>query len=561
MQAQRSALDSWRLPWVAAVFALVRPCEASVSMKAEPMFGGYVREEGWRPIWIDITYSGDPIQAVVSGRNKGAPAPRPRVFRRTVDLGTGAHKGFPLLVSKPASGVTVVSLSDGRRNLAYRLLTFQELKDGDLLIVSLSPSPQAFSYLSDRPSPYGSHAKVYSVAASSQRLPDCWQAYDPVDVLIVTDDTPAPPRQAQVEAIRHWVAAGGCLVMVAARGGTGFRDPLWAELLPGKVTGSQELPETGPLADRYGSGRTRQLVALCELSRGYAACEHNGTPLVAFAEAGLGTIAFVAFDITGEQAKAWPGNELLWRDILSWVQPKVKPSETWRNHNPGNWQDNVFWALGDMPGAKTTEFGVLVWVLLAYILMLGPLNYFILRKMKRTEWSLFTIPYTAVAFGLGAYAVGAAQKGGKAFLNEISVLRTRGGSAMASGTGYFAAFAPARAKAELTFGRQRLLPEEIVMRWPGGTRRKKERRPTCVLDQNVPGRVSTLMHMWTMRTFRTRFVKELPGTVDGTLYLRKGITGSITNNLPWALEDCLLTYCGHQAATFKRIDAGQTVPI
>ena len=349
--------------------------------------------------------------------------------------------------------------------------------------------------------------------------------------------------------------------MVAAKGGMGFRNPLWAELLPGRITGSREFPEAKALGDRYGGKLAPGLVAECELSRGYTACEHDGTPLVAFAQNGLGTLAFVAFDISGDQAQAWPGTEQLWRDILSWVRPKVKPGEAWRNQNPGNWQDNIFWALGDMPGAKTTEFGFLVWVLIAYVVVLGPLNYLVLRKAKRTEWCLFTIPATALAFGLGTYAIGAGQKSGKAFLNEMSVLHTRAGSSIAAGTGCFAAFAPTRAETALTFGKQRLLAEEIVMRWPYGGRRKEKHRPACALQQNAPWGVSTLMHMWTMRTFRTRFVRELPGSVDGTLCIENGITGSITNSLAWELEDCVLTYCGHVAAKFKRIGAGQTVPV
>ena len=561
MLAHMFDFGSWKLSWAAVAFSLVCPCEASVSMKAVPMFGGYAREDGWRAIWIDITYSGNPTKAVLSAKNKGIAGPRPCASRRSIDLATGAHKAFPLLVSKPRSGVTVVTLSDGSKELAYREVTFREVKAGDLLIVSLSPDSQAFTHLGGLPSPYGTNAKIYTVAASSQQLPDHWQAYDPVDVLIVTDDTPPPSHETQVEAIGQWVAAGGCLVMAATKGGMGFRNPLWAELLPGKITGSRELPEAKALGDRYGGRRARQLVALCELSSGYAACAHDGAPLVAFKENGLGTVAFVAFDITGEQAKVWPGTELLWRDILSWVRPKVEPGEAWRNQNRGNWQDNIFWALGDMPGAKTTEFGFLLWVLIAYVVVLGPVNYLMLRKIKRKEWSLFTIPVTALAFGLGTYAVGAAQKGGKAFLNEISVLRTRGGSSVASGTGYFAAFAPARTKVGLTFGKQRLLAEEIVMRWPYGRSRREKHRPACVLQQSVPWGVNTLMHMWTMRTFRTRFVRELPGTVEDTLCLQNGITGNITNNLPWHLEDCVLTYCGNRAAKFKRIDAGQTVPI
>ena len=47
-------------------------------------------------------------------------------------------------------------------------------------------------------------------------------------------------------------------------------------------------------------------------------------------------------------------------------------------------------------------------LLVAYILLIGPINYLVLRRLDRREWAWFTMPILIVVFAVGAYGFGAA---------------------------------------------------------------------------------------------------------------------------------------------------------
>ena len=536
----------------------------SLAVQVQPSFERYAREGAWTNVGLRIDYTGPPMSAQLSTTLESSFPRQIRTFARSVALGAKTGKVVSLLVPPPSHGRLDLVLSDRRRTLTKERLKLRMLSEADLLVASLDPTPGAFTYLGGYSAPYGKRGKVHVARVDSSQLPAHWQAYEAVDVLVVTDETSAPSfSAAQQQAIRQWVESGGCFVAVASKGGYKLGKTFWAELLPGKIVGSRVLEKANALGGRYGKDALPPkalLAAVCKLSRGYAACEQGGVPLVAFAKHGLGTVAFVAFDISGRAGKAWPGTERLWRDVFAWIPPRVDLTKS-NTRQPSNYRDNIYWALGDMPGAKSVEFGFIVWVLLAYIVILGPINYVVLKRMDKREWCLFTIPVTALVFGLGTYAIGFAQKGGEAFLNEISFLEATAGSRVAKGTGYFALFAPRRAAVSIRSGRDPLLIEETAMQWRFG-RRKKKRRPDYIVRQDGRWGLRTRMYMWTMRTFRAPFVSELPGTIEASLWIEKSqLKGEIRNKTPWDLEDCAILFNGQFAAKLGKLAAMKTVQL
>ena len=70
-------------------------------------------------------------------------------------------------------------------------------------------------------------------------------------------------------------------------------------------------------------------------------------------------------------------------------------------------------------------------VIVAYILLIGPISYFVLRRIDRRELAWVTAPILVVLFTACSYGIGRTMKGGDVVVNEISVVRTtsEGGSA------------------------------------------------------------------------------------------------------------------------------------
>ena len=88
-------------------------------------------------------------------------------------------------------------------------------------------------------------------------------------------------------------------------------------------------------------------------------------------------------------------------------------------------------ALSTLPALDVPPAELLLVVIVAYILLIGPISYFVLRRIDRRELAWVTAPILVVLFTACSYGIGRTMKGGDVVVNEISVVRTtsEGGSA------------------------------------------------------------------------------------------------------------------------------------
>jgi hypothetical protein len=83
-------------------------------------------------------------------------------------------------------------------------------------------------------------------------------------------------------------------------------------------------------------------------------------------------------------------------------------------------------------------------LLIAYIALIGPINYLVLRRIDRREWAWFTMPSLIVVFAVGAYGFGAALRGSEVVVNEIATVRGAAGATTGSAQVYLGVFSPSR---------------------------------------------------------------------------------------------------------------------
>ena len=80
-------------------------------------------------------------------------------------------------------------------------------------------------------------------------------------------------------------------------------------------------------------------------------------------------------------------------------------------------------ALEHAPRARRAAAELLLVVIVAYILLIGPISYFVLRRIDRRELAWVTAPILVVLFTACSYGIGRTMKGGDVIVNEISVVR------------------------------------------------------------------------------------------------------------------------------------------
>src|SRR4029450_10710591 len=126
---------------------------------------------------------------------------------------------------------------------------------------------------------------------------------------------------------------------------------------------------------------------------------------------GAGAVTVVGFDPTTRWLSGTNAAEGLWR----------RPIPTRSAGPPGSGDDSqIVQAASQLPSLALPPVGGMIGLLALYIVLIGPVNYLVLKRLDKREWAWVTMPILILAFAAGAYGFGSLVRGGR-------VLGERGG--------------------------------------------------------------------------------------------------------------------------------------
>lgn len=215
----------------------------------------------------------------------------------------------------------------------------------------------------------------------------------------------------QLAALREYVGLGGALVLV---GGSTWRRtlaPLPPELLPLRpaATATASLAPVAALAGVNGEAVTVQQTtgSLAEGARAVLTAP-DGSPLVAEIAYGAGRIVELAFDPA--DAAATQLATVAWTQAIGRAFAELPGGEPAVSSLPG--PESNFSAYFGPPNDAPLPSPFLVGpLLLGYVLLVAPFNYWLLRRRRRAALLWFTAPLTALLFTGAFYVVGQSLQG------------------------------------------------------------------------------------------------------------------------------------------------------
>ncbi len=200
-------------------------------------------------------------------------------------------------------------------------------------------------------------------------------------------------------------------------------------------------------------------------------------------------------------------------------------------------------------------------ILLAYVLVIGPMDYFILKKLRRFSWTYLTFTTYVIVFSLFAYFYTYRMKGGEMRINKfiIADLPETGGKMM--GTTTMMVFSPQNNTyvfplPDATFLRPQDIRDEEIYH-PAMEMRKSWR-----IARTREGReMSIAIPIWTSEYLQGDWTKEFSGSVVCSLKIEGAtVSGKIRNRLGTDIEEALLLY-RDRIASLGAIANGQEVRI
>lgn len=432
-------------PWVAraATPSPTPATPAGMTMDARALVQGHARTGSWMAIRVDLANDGPPFTGEL--RLVGGTQGRTR-FAVPVDLPTTSRKAYVLHVQAPAFGSRLeVALVAAETVVTRRPVAFALHDAGQLVVgvVAERPGPlvAALGRLRD---PSGPQPAVVQLGPAD--LPDRPEAWSVLDRLVWQDVDAGQLSPEQQAALRTWLAGGGRLTIAGGSGGLGLLAGFADEVLPFRPTATIDVdPEVvrGLLGGTVPRGAEPLPALAGVLAPGGRALATSGDrAVVADRPFGSGAVTLVGFDPATPWLAESTAVDVLWATVVPARGASRAPLLVGDD-------GSVVSLLGTMPALALPPIEGLLLLILAYIVLIGPLNYLVLRRLDRREWAWVTMPLLVVGFTVLAFGIGSALRGTDLIVNQLALVRAAPGTDAAQAQVYLGVFSPTRGTYEV----------------------------------------------------------------------------------------------------------------
>lgn len=346
---------------------------------------------------------------------------------------------------------------------------------------------------------------------SSEDLPRDYVSYDQLDALILGDGPLSQLTEDQARALRLWVASGGLLIVTGGADFAGLRSTGLDNILPVEAQGASAAP-LSELTAIYGEFESAEqsLVMSARLRPGARALVgSNERPVVAEKNYGAGLVRFVAFNPKLNPYRGWGAAKDLWSDLLLPVVENRPKSVNWitRGMRQGNYSNdygihNYLYRLAEIEPPSSRY--VLLF-LLAYVVLVGPLNYLILRWRRKTDLAWLTIPAVVLLFTTVSVAVAQVSRGGRSIAADVSLVELHQNDGLARVTTGIMVMPTSKDTHDIRFAGHDTYASDMREDAGPGTSTVGEfvsKREAQHFTMSVP------MNTWTSMVFQSRSIKE-----------------------------------------------------
>ena len=150
-------------------------------------------------------------------------------------------------------------------------------------------------------------------------------------------------------------------------------------------------------------------------------------PLVVQSRSGQGRVLFLAFDPMAQPLAGWSGMPKLWRELLSqslpssFLIPDIVSSQYWPTSS--GWSSQLYSAMYNLSGLEFPSINLLFGLIAGYILLVGPVSYLALRRLRRPGLMWITIPVLVLLFSGSAYLLAVEAKGSSVQVSSVSIVQ------------------------------------------------------------------------------------------------------------------------------------------
>lgn len=447
-------------PGVLAVLLLLTALFGARAGVRFDMFVGYdglVPQGAWLPITFEVQNDDDGFVGTVEIMPGQMTGGQDRVM--TVELPKGTTKRFTIPVFAGVSWNPTWSarLLDERRRVRAEA-DGQNIRrfNGALLPVAAAIS----RYVPALPETKGRQDYLRAVIGRipPALLPDNPLALDGLETLYLSSERALDLKVNQIIALNAWLRGGGHLIVSIEQPNHLTGSGAWlASWLPCQVSGlasssAHDALQNWVTSNQGIDGRTHDFtvrsprpgdnravvnpfaalpedpsfasaplqVAQVTLKDGTPLLGPGEQPLIVTVRRGLGQLTVLTFAPELEPFRSWKNAPYFWAKAVR-LSPDVLTVD-YPNRSGGRPVESIFGAMIDSRQIRKLPVGWLLLLLVAYLLVIGPVDQYYLKKLNRQMLTWITFPAYVIFFSLLIYFIGYKLRAGETEWTEVHVV-------------------------------------------------------------------------------------------------------------------------------------------
>ena len=448
-----------------ALQPLTAAAAASVTITGHLGYADTVKVGAWAPLDVTLATQGPEVAGtlVVRGLFGVKPAvPWLATYQRpiTVFPGVAQHAQFHLSIEQAGMVAEVQLVSDGR---VVARAVIGATHTATTLVGVLSDNTTALDELGAI-HPAGLTATVVHLGLAD--LPSSAVPLRAFDLLAFDDVSTSGLSAAQVTALADYVRGGGAILVGTGSSWNRTLAGLPADILPMRPDGSTLLASSSAVGAAHPLA-----VATGPASGGTAWLSEGSLPLLLEAPVGQGVSELATYDLAPAGDPGWTAEPTILRQVLvrtvfggggsaSAIPLKgaLIPGGPFGGAGTSIYERSgaVSSTLGGVPALDLPSFVVTGLIVLAYVILVGPVNFLVLRALKRRALAWITLPVIAAVVSAAAYGGAVLTKGQSLEANQVAILHLQAGGSRGYLEAYTGVLSPTR-------GDNTVLPAASVM--------------------------------------------------------------------------------------------------